>query len=1525
MNGIGISKKSRDFVTLSLRIVAILVIMLMAIPMAPAEVLTGKMTQSGGHVGQQATDIEPPAGPRAGIRNPDAVIVGPTNVNYATSISPARHVVRGSNNTIYVVYENNSQIYMSKSTDNGVTFSTPISVSNDARAQTECTTPAIASNGTGIFVVYSYQDTSGAQNQAEHIAFRRTSDGGLTWTPPLNQAPTILPHAGTWQQRRTYPAIAVNNTAVYVVANNWNNDYIYFYMSLDSGTTWGPASWGGFTELALVNGGGDETISVSNESVYIAFSYWPTTSYDIGYIFSTKGRTIGYTLADFSAVTDIYVANTNSRYPNIASSGKNVYVGWQEGVAGGDEIEFRNTTNQGTTWTPVLAQAPKQISNSTGNARYPSITFGSTTSQFCTWRDSTFHGSYDLVYAERYTGVWGEPFYLTNDTNGTYWPSAAEKIGNNRLDIVWTNGTNPYNVLYDGIYVAGSAPYLNWTGEANYLTDGVNPDIGTTGHTYVFRVKYTDADNEAPKAGNPRVWIDKNLDGDYLDVGEQMAMGQVNPADTTYSDGKLYTYSTRLRNIGLYSYLFKGQDINGRPAYGVPTTRTPGPNITSINEPPSLFWLSDTNYENDGLDPETGFTDTDFTYKVMYLDLLNESVAAGFPNVYIDMNNNGKFDDGVDQQVAMTAVNPSDNTFDNGKIYSYTTKLALGTYKYMFYAEDLVGLPATTENRTGPVVGPKGHIPVLAPTGETGYTTDGVDPNYGTDSSQFTFRVKYSDADGDKPAIGYPLLGLDLNGDNAYGPAEKFVMDEFDPLDVTVNDGKIYTYDYVFGKLGTFKYQFEAVDTNATTALIINYTGPNVNVTNKPPVLEWLGAGGFATDGLDPEEGTTNSTRFFYTVIYKDQDGNPPMVGYPKVWIDQNMDGIEQMGEWTAMNDANASNTDCVGGKRYEYNTTLGAVGTYKYKFEALDSLGSPAPGTSLPTVVQNGPIVTALVNLAPKLTLLGTGSYNGTGVSPAVGDLKTEFVYKVNYIDLEGDMPGTDWPRVYIDADGDGTYNGPTDKLGIMAQEDPTDLDVTDGKVYSFKTNLPFEGDKYAYKFKAVDVLGDQADGVGSIFDKVYTGPKVLVNKAPTLQFLGTGNFLGDGVDPDTAVENSTFTYRVIFKDLDGDKPKDGKVYLRIDLDKNKAIGTTDPKIVMTEANAQDQNYADGKEYTATYKFTEDGNYGYRFETLDSNNITAVGPASVDYIPGPVVTEPISNKAPTLTYTGETNYATDGVNPLTALKGTKFTFRVKYIDVDNDAAAAGNPILTVGGQTYPMTAVDASDTNYADGRIYTVDVTLTVDQTYTYSFAVKNIINQTASLGPLEGPVVTKKVSTAKAGMLPDFLWIVLLIIIAIVVAIIGYLVGARKKKEPEQEDRHGHGTRHASSSRQDGLREAPMVPLTSDDVDEVKVQKETDEEVPEGPGPSKKEAAGTKADLKASAEQPTSSSEDAKKPAEDKPGPPVEAETKPVLKEHQSDSEAPADAKDIKKDPEAPKPEEKKPENVDDEIDSILNKLDK
>jgi hypothetical protein len=41
-------------------------------------------------------------------------------------------------------------------------------------------------------------------------------------------------------------------------------------------------------------------------------------------------------------------------------------------------------------------------------------------------------------------------------------------------------------------------PTLDWTGEPNFVSDGINPDIGDLTTTFEYRVEYTDADNEAP-------------------------------------------------------------------------------------------------------------------------------------------------------------------------------------------------------------------------------------------------------------------------------------------------------------------------------------------------------------------------------------------------------------------------------------------------------------------------------------------------------------------------------------------------------------------------------------------------------------------------------------------------------------------------------------------------------------------------------------------------------------------------------------------------------------------------------------------------------------------------------------------------------------------------------------------------------------------------------------------------------------------------------------------------------------------
>jgi len=46
--------------------------------------------------------------------------------------------------------------------------------------------------------------------------------------------------------------------------------------------------------------------------------------------------------------------------------------------------------------------------------------------------------------------------------------------------------------------IINQTPILSWTGESNYISDGLNPETGDRNTSFIFRVKYTDSDNDAP-------------------------------------------------------------------------------------------------------------------------------------------------------------------------------------------------------------------------------------------------------------------------------------------------------------------------------------------------------------------------------------------------------------------------------------------------------------------------------------------------------------------------------------------------------------------------------------------------------------------------------------------------------------------------------------------------------------------------------------------------------------------------------------------------------------------------------------------------------------------------------------------------------------------------------------------------------------------------------------------------------------------------------------------------------------------
>ncbi len=135
----------------------------------------------------------------------------------------------------------------------------------------------------------------------------------------------------------------------------------------------------------------------------------------------------------------------------------------------------------------------------------------------------------------------------------------------------------------DNIYGSGRLrlllpPVLSWTGEANYESDGLNPESGNTSTAFIYRVKYVDENDYAPKNGYPKVYILKN--GSEI-AGSPFTMSEVDTGATTFRDGKLYTYAKTGLDAGTgYSYYFEAYDAHyGVLAIGDPTSERTGPSI----------------------------------------------------------------------------------------------------------------------------------------------------------------------------------------------------------------------------------------------------------------------------------------------------------------------------------------------------------------------------------------------------------------------------------------------------------------------------------------------------------------------------------------------------------------------------------------------------------------------------------------------------------------------------------------------------------------------------------------------------------------------------------------------------------------------------------------------------------------------------------------------------------------------------------------------------------------------------------
>lgn len=334
------------------------------------------------------------------------------------------------NNNVYVVWDDNrlsgihnTNIFFSKSTDDGVSFGPDVRV--DDAPIGAAAGPSIAvdkSNGNIYVVWYDYRNSPDPYSVDIYCA--NSTDGGNSFGDNVR---VISDTAGWFQD---VPSVAANNGLIGVVWDDWDRG-IYFANSTDGGHTFGENKkvndvFGGnqyYPDIAIDDNG---VIYVVWEDKIGKFSIYFSKSYDGG-----NTWTPSINVSEDPSVD-------GQRMPSIAiDNNSNIYVVWIDYLSGDTNISFAKSVDGGNNFTTM-----KQVNDDPGLAKQyqPSIALNDNGKIFVTWIDQR-EGNYNIYFANSTDG--GDSFSVNQKVNNgpgisaVYTPSNAVAAKGDHAYIVW--------------------------------------------------------------------------------------------------------------------------------------------------------------------------------------------------------------------------------------------------------------------------------------------------------------------------------------------------------------------------------------------------------------------------------------------------------------------------------------------------------------------------------------------------------------------------------------------------------------------------------------------------------------------------------------------------------------------------------------------------------------------------------------------------------------------------------------------------------------------------------------------------------------------------------------------------------------------------------------------------------------------------------------------------------------------------------------------------------------------------------
>ncbi len=346
----------------------------------------------------------------------------------ATYPSTSRKLVKDKNDTLHCVYAsgNPSEIFYTRSGDNGSTWADPTNVSNST--QTPSRQPTLALDNLGTIAV--------AWQEGKDIYWRRFRQN--QW-----EAKTRVTNTADTSRSPAIVSDASNNThlvwTAYTTITN-SNDVFYKMFSYNN------QFWTDSTDIAMT-GGDSKTPTLTatpDGKVHIFWSDNSTANYQIRY-------------REKSATQDTTLTPTlgSSLYPNVVGAGNNnLYLVWCDSTLTPEVLYKNYTAGSGWTVTDTVSESPDTASS------LPSIGIDVNNNLYVVWQEGETAGE---VYFRNYIGQWQPVQNLSQSAQISRYPSIASSVSD-QAGIIWTEGdTKPFTILFRAVSGALDTTKPNFT------------------------------------------------------------------------------------------------------------------------------------------------------------------------------------------------------------------------------------------------------------------------------------------------------------------------------------------------------------------------------------------------------------------------------------------------------------------------------------------------------------------------------------------------------------------------------------------------------------------------------------------------------------------------------------------------------------------------------------------------------------------------------------------------------------------------------------------------------------------------------------------------------------------------------------------------------------------------------------------------------------------------------------------------------------------------------------------------------